>query len=286
MTYTGSMGLKSINAIIFTILILVSSCSPERQINVQHKNGQLTIRNHEMHDSSYTLITKIFFIEDKATGTKFKLFTLDKNMNQCFSDLNADFIGVLPIEDEEYDLNGYLTKGFQGDFSIKVNDEFYEVTNLDCLGEFDISGSSHSNPYFSLYTKYPLDIYLKSIHEGDSINLKELRSDSTYFYIYFWGTWCPGCIAGLPYLDSLRSLPNLEVLSVNFGDSESKIDEFVAFHDIEITEFGISIGNIKKLGISSFPGGILINQNRVLYLNVPPKRILTFFRDKPENIIY
>lgn len=81
--------------------------------------------------------------------------------------------------------------------------------------------------------KPPLPLDLRNIN-GQRIVRKEFRGKVTV--VNFWATWCPPCVEEIPMLNRLRAKMkghNFELLSINFGQDEAVIAEFLKKVNVE-----------------------------------------------------
>jgi thiol-disulfide isomerase/thioredoxin len=65
--------------------------------------------------------------------------------------------------------------------------------------------------------------------DGDSVSLSDY--DGEWVLVNFWATWCPPCIAEMPYLQSLADR-GLNVLGVNMVEPPEDVRLFTELHGI------------------------------------------------------
>jgi thiol-disulfide isomerase/thioredoxin len=100
--------------------------------------------------------------------------------------------------------------------------------------------------------------------DGKTVQLSDYKGKVVF--IDFWAVWCPPCKASIPSVISLHNKflnnKSIVVLSVNLGDSKSKIEEFVKKegmnYPVLLDDKGIAA---KDYQISSIPTFIIVDQN-------------------------
>lgn len=65
--------------------------------------------------------------------------------------------------------------------------------------------------------------------DDQEISLSDYRGE--WVLLNFWATWCPPCVAEMPYLQTLADR-GLNVLGVNMAEEEGKVQLFAAQHGI------------------------------------------------------
>ncbi|MEJ5054539.1 TlpA family protein disulfide reductase [Sphingobacterium sp. MYb382] len=99
-------------------------------------------------------------------------------------------------------------------------------------------------------------------------------SNSKYVLIDFWGTWCGPCIAAIPELVEFwkQNSDKLILISVLYDD-KSKIEEAKSIiknnnmNWLHVHDERKSSSWVKPMGVTSFPGFILIGKDRKVLLN-------------------
>ncbi|MCT4638001.1 MAG: TlpA family protein disulfide reductase [Bacteroidales bacterium] len=101
---------------------------------------------------------------------------------------------------------------------------------------------------------------------GEIINLQK---DKVYF-INFWATWCPPCVAELPYIEKLtkRMADNRDVEVITIvSESNEKIDNFMNNKGYSFKYYfqqSVVPANIRK---SSIPSTFIIDKSGVIKLD-------------------
>ena len=93
--------------------------------------------------------------------------------------------------------------------------------------------------------------------DGEEVSLSDYRDK--YVLINFWTTWCPNCLAELPYLEELQvNYPEeVKVLAVNFGEGQGTINEFM--DDMEFEDFMVLIDENQAVGREYLVRGVPTN---------------------------
>lgn len=102
---------------------------------------------------------------------------------------------------------------------------------------------------------------------GEAITLSDLRGQ--WVLLNFWATWCPPCVAEMPYLQRLADDSNIAVLGVNFHESPAAVNRFLTDHAIT---FPILMNpdqvTIIFYQARSLPRTILINPDGLIALRI------------------
>ncbi len=99
--------------------------------------------------------------------------------------------------------------------------------------------------------------------DGEEVSLSNYRDK--YVLINFWTTWCPNCLAELPYLEDLQNNypDDVKVLAVNFGESQATIDEFIV--DMKFEDFMVLLDEDQAVGreylVRGVPTNMFIDQD-------------------------
>lgn len=104
------------------------------------------------------------------------------------------------------------------------------------------------------------DFELKSL-DGNMVKLSELRDKNVI--LNFWATWCSFCVIEMPDLQKLQEAhaDDLLVLTINVGESQEKVQEFVEDNDLNLVvvlDEEMKVAN--NYGVRSFPTSIAINK--------------------------
>ena len=78
------------------------------------------------------------------------------------------------------------------------------------------------------------DFQLQNL-DGETVSLSDLRGKPVF--INFWATWCSPCRDEMPYLQEIYeewSDKGLEVLTINKGESQSQVEQFMESEHISL----------------------------------------------------
>jgi thiol-disulfide isomerase/thioredoxin len=73
------------------------------------------------------------------------------------------------------------------------------------------------------------DFTLQTI-DGASVTLSDLRGN--WVLVNFWATWCPPCVEEMPYLETLSSERDIEVIGINLNEKEDVVAKFLSDNGI------------------------------------------------------
>ncbi len=90
------------------------------------------------------------------------------------------------------------------------------------------------------------------------------------YFINFWATWCPPCVAELPYIEKLSTImannTNVEIITV-VTETNEKIKNFMSTKDYSFKyylKYSAEPASIRK---SSIPSTFIIDKNGVIKLD-------------------
>ncbi len=96
---------------------------------------------------------------------------------------------------------------------------------------------------------------------GENFNLSDHKGK--FVFIDFWGTWCGPCVGEVPHLIELaNSIPEDEliIIGLSVGDTEEKLNTFIAENGINYRNAMCSDDIQKEYGVNSFPTTFLIDK--------------------------
>ncbi|MCL2374289.1 MAG: TlpA family protein disulfide reductase [Treponema sp.] len=99
--------------------------------------------------------------------------------------------------------------------------------------------------------------------EEQYLTLSELRG--AVVLLYFWATWCPSCVAGMPSLESLHRRyqgEGLKVVAVNLQESREHIHAFMDGNGFSFASVLDSDRRVSSLyGIQAIPTSFIIDRD-------------------------
>ncbi len=106
--------------------------------------------------------------------------------------------------------------------------------------------------------------------DGKSISLTDYRGKPVV--INFWATWCPSCVAEMPYLQQMynqQSSKGLTFFAVNIQENPAKVRDFFSKYALSLPVLFDFTGNTSsKYGVSSIPSTFFIDGNGVIIRKV------------------
>lgn len=212
---------------------------------------------------------------------QFQLFLIDLDSNNCFSNTGKDKIGIALDNDNSFSQDGFFIGDLRDTLQFKLDQDFYQAYQFDCDGQFEIKrvNSASDKIDFYLNTNVNSSVELTHLFSKEKSTMEKLSVDKKLTYFGFWGTWCSFCVKYLPYSDSIASLPDTELVYVNFLDQTEKARAFVSEYQMKGKHYKMEVGDQKKIGISSFPSGIIVGKdNKILKSNISPDSALHYLK--------
>ena len=106
--------------------------------------------------------------------------------------------------------------------------------------------------------------------DGETVSLSDLRGKPVM--LNFWATWCPPCRAELPYIQQIyeeQSTRGFVVLTVNLGESPSKVKEFVQSYGLSFPVLlDTKQGTAQKYNIGGIPTTFFIDKNGIIQVKI------------------
>ena len=112
-------------------------------------------------------------------------------------------------------------------------------------------------------SKIDFNFKAKFLYSDEESTLYELINDKDFSIINIWASWCLPCRDEHSFLLNLKSLDKLNVIGINYKDSEVNAKKFIIelgnpFWKIVVDASGV---NSIELGAYGVPETILINNN-------------------------
>ncbi|SMN10629.1 Cytochrome c-type biogenesis protein CcmG/DsbE, thiol:disulfide oxidoreductase [uncultured Candidatus Thioglobus sp.] len=106
---------------------------------------------------------------------------------------------------------------------------------------------------------------LKTLN-GKTINLQDYKGKVVL--LNFWASWCNPCVKEIPSLMRLQqklSNKNFQILTINVGESKSKIDKFIKKVGLNLPIMLDTKGvAVKDWGVYAYPSNFLLDRNGVI----------------------
>ncbi len=125
-----------------------------------------------------------------------------------------------------------------------------------------LKGLNKTNNYSPNLNSSNIDFNFKAkfLYSNEETTLYELINDKDFSLINIWASWCLPCRDEHPYLLNLNSLGKLNIIGINYKDSEVNAKKFIKelgnpYSKIVVDPFGV---NSIELGAYGVPETILI----------------------------
>ena len=204
-------------------------------------------------------------------GESIKIGLYDANSNGLFNDTGKDRILI-----GNYDKNYISRKLDEGAViltdtaQIKLGKKVYAIVEIEPTGRFiklKESDRTFAEPLDLGDNISDLQIKLIS---GETRTIKDLQEKNKYLLLDFWGSWCKGCLLGLPDLKDLSEAQKdkLQIIGLNKGDNLKKIDNYISANNIQWINGYADDNVMKKLRVDDFPRYVLLDENgKIIILN-------------------
>lgn len=166
---------------------------------------------------------------------------------------------------------------------LKVGNQTYLLKEVEPSGNFVVLQET-DQVYIPFGVGFDVSKTKLMLRNGNTKTLDELRGQKEFILLDFWGSWCKGCIVGLPDLKklALKYEKNIEVVGVNWGDTNEGIAKFLEKHAYE---WPIAIGTQELVDevfkVDAFPGYYLIDKhNKLQLINGSLKEIETVLNNR------
>jgi peroxiredoxin len=97
--------------------------------------------------------------------------------------------------------------------------------------------------------------------QGTPVRLSELRGKTVV--LHFWATWCPHCLSEMPLLqeaDRELSLHGAQILAINLGEPQRKVERYAREHDLKLTILLDSRGKAAQaFGVAGLPATLVVD---------------------------
>lgn len=104
--------------------------------------------------------------------------------------------------------------------------------------------------------------------KGQNFNLESQKGK--VIFINFWATWCPPCIAEMPYIqklyDQFKTNENVVFITIDADDKLRKAENFLAKRKMDLPVYNITSSIPDYIFDGTLPTTIVIDkQNRIVY---------------------
>ncbi len=136
---------------------------------------------------------------------------------------------------------------------------------LICLFIFLVlfEGLEKNNNYSTsnILNKIETNLSAKSLYENKEISLNELIDENNFLLINIWASWCLPCRNEHSYLINLQKINNLNIIGVNYKDTEVNAKKFMEDFGNPYSEILVDFDGTKsiELGAYGVPETFLVN---------------------------
>lgn len=98
--------------------------------------------------------------------------------------------------------------------------------------------------------------------QGETVRLSDYRGKGVL--LNFWGSWCQPCVHEMPRIQEAYAagVSDVEVLSINVGDSKGTVKEFAAARNLDFRLLIDVTGEVaKSYRVSGLPVTVLVNEH-------------------------
>lgn len=125
--------------------------------------------------------------------------------------------------------------------------------------------SAGSGPLVARVGEPAPDFQLQDL-DGQTISLRDLRGKPVL--INFWATWCRPCVFEMPYLQQIYeewSGEGLVLLTINIGESPSKVEKFLETYNLSLPVLLDTKKNVaRKYNITGYPTTFFIDKDGII----------------------
>lgn len=149
--------------------------------------------------------------------------------------------------------------------SLKAPDGgWYEILALDTLTGTLTLGPG--KPVEGLYIGSTLDsLRLPVLNDTNTlVDIRELVHQADYTVLDIWGSWCQGCVLGLPGLDSLYRRMNGRLQVIGISTAPEMDSAFLMKHPHPWRQFELTEAAHRYMHIATYPTYLLFNREGVL----------------------
>ncbi len=124
-------------------------------------------------------------------------------------------------------------------------------------------GLNKSNNYspINILTKVDTKLTARSLYSNQEISLEKLIGENHFSLINVWASWCLPCRKEHSYLINLQKINNINIIGINYKDSEMNAKKFLEDLGNPYVEILIDADGTKsiELGAYGVPESYLIN---------------------------
>lgn len=275
------------NSIIYFILVITLKALSLDNVKGQDiLNLNLTDTFLLDEDQKISLIKLERGIYPKMVGTNFKIGTntfsiaiTDSNKNKVYGDVSNDYIHVTPYKNNKVPQAPVISSNvitFKDSLIVLFDDIPYKIKVIDkkipSITIKKLKNDKNIIPDIECNNNIS-SLAINDIFTGKHMSEYNLESGITL--LYFWGTWCEGCIKQTAIIrqlaEDLTKTGNFNFVLFNSKDDLNVAKAYLKRNKLDrYANFSSSEEALKLFSISAYPTFLLYNNNKYLgrYTNI------------------
>ncbi|MEM6263337.1 MAG: redoxin domain-containing protein [Bacteroidota bacterium] len=214
-----------------------------------------------------------------VSGDTFKIGVYDGNFSGTFGDAPEDKLSIVGVT---RDLKFTKTIGavpLKKGEQITVKETVYAIRDFANDGAYVVLDTLPEKRKLTLADSLIGNFNMRKL-DGDSAYLHAVLSDSLYTILYGWGSWCGGCRAQLPYLQSLVEGNREKVQVVGLvNDYVKNAQAYCNKKGLKWEQLLLNDEVEEALMLEHWPTYILLDsQKRIVGMDMSLKELQAFFQ--------
>jgi thiol-disulfide isomerase/thioredoxin len=177
-------------------------------------------------------------------------------------------------------LNPVKAKKIKAGIRLPFKNNTYSLKEVDKSGIF--IKISALNIISDTIEKIPRFVY----YENGITKSFQFSARKEFTVLHFWGVWCPGCVASMPYVMKYEkeNKEQLDIYHFNHGDSKEVLSRYMMKSNLSFSPWRIDIKNVESLGVYGYPNFIVLNKRgEVVFRNLKFVEVMKFIKEKRNN---
>ena len=110
------------------------------------------------------------------------------------------------------------------------------------------------------------------LYSNKAINSSEIFESNKFYLINIWSSWCVPCKQEHPFLIELKKNKNIEVIGINYKDTEANANKFLdeLGNPYDQIIFDSKGTNAIEWGAYGVPESFLISNNKIIKKYIGP----------------
>ena len=227
-----------------------------------HKNGKGNVLLESKYWFSVVRYNSLI-TETMLNGDSIKIGIRDYDCNGLFNDPRDRIMIGNYSTGFISDLKSKGSYVYEDTTIVKINNNFYEVENIDAAGKYIVLKSTNLRSNRLEVGDTIPNLYI-TLMDGSIEQLHNVLDSNKFNLIDIWGTWCKGCLLQTSELIRLDSAFSsiLNIVALNFGDSEEGLKAHLSKYNITWLN-GYSNKEMRDIFlVDSYPYLLLLDKNR------------------------